>query len=99
MFLVLIFLVLISASSLSESVGHVVIFASPLFGHIIPLLDLAQKFSMHHHVTYVVSASLLDELERRGIISNNDEKNSTMNQFEIEFIGLFDGNIFGYEVN
>jgi hypothetical protein len=54
---------------------------------------------MHHHVTYVVSASLLDELERRGIISNNDEKNSTMNQFEIEFIGLFDGNIFGYEVN
>jgi hypothetical protein len=99
MMLVIVLIIVILTSPLSANVGHVVMFATPLFGHIIPLLDFAKQLSMHHHVTIVISAALLDVLEQRHLLFNNNEQNSRLNQNKIEWIGLFDGNTFDHTVS
>jgi hypothetical protein len=81
------------------NVGHVVLVTSPFFGHMIPLLDFAKRLSVHHHVTYVVSASKLDVLKRRGFLDENQNENSGSTQSNLEIIGLFDGNDGDYEVS
>ncbi|UJR12600.1 hypothetical protein I4U23_016775 [Adineta vaga] len=69
--------------------GHVVVITSPLFGHIIPLLDFAKRLSEYHYVTYIISASKLDIL-KPYVFTNKTETNTTI-QSGIEFIGLIDG--------
>ena len=93
----------LSVSSMAEihtgtnDVGHLVLITSPLFGHMIPLLDFAKRLSMHHHVTYIASASKLDMLKTLGLLDESEISNST--QSRLEFIGLFDGNDDDYKVN
>lgn len=76
--------------------GHVVLITSPLFGHMIPLLDFAKRLSMHHHVTYIASTSKLDTLKTLGLLDESENTNAT--QSRLEFIGLFDGNDDDYKV-
>ncbi len=83
----------------SRDVGHVVIISSPFFGHIIPMLDFAKRLSEYHYVTYVVSASKLDTLKRRGFISKNINNNNVNYRSRLEFIGLFDCNDDDFEVS
>ncbi len=99
MFRLSLFLMITLMRPLSGNGGHVVIFAPPLLGHISPLLDFARHLSMHHHVTYVVSASVLDEIEQPNLIFNNDAKSLTTHGLKIEFIGLFDNNTLDLEVS
>lgn len=79
------------------NVGHVVLITSPLFGHMIPLLDFAERLSEHHYVTYIVSASKLDALKRYKFLDENEDSNST--QARLQFIGLIDGNDDDYKVS
>jgi hypothetical protein len=65
----------------------------------IPLLDFAKRLSIHHHVTFVVSASKLDMLKQRGFIDQNDNENGNSTQSNLQIIGLFDGNNQDYEVS
>ncbi len=83
----------------TRNVGHIVLITSPLFGHMLPLLDFAKRLSLHHHVTYVVSASKLDMLKQRGFLDENENENSGSTQSRLEIIGLFDGNDDDYEVS
>lgn len=81
----------------TRNVGRLVLIAPPLFGHMIPLLDFAKRLSVHHHVTYIVSVSKLNELKRLGFIDEKENRRSS--QSRIEFIGLIDGNDDYYEVS
>ncbi len=83
----------------TKNVGHLVLITSPFFGHMIPLLDFAKRLSIHHHVTYVVSASKLDALKRHGFLDENENENSGSTQSRLEFIGLIDGNDDDYKVS
>jgi hypothetical protein len=83
----------------TRNVGHSVLITSPFFGHMIPLLDFAKRLSIHHHVTFVVSASKLDMLKQRGFIDQNDNENGNSTQSNLQIIGLFDGNNQDYEVS
>lgn len=93
------FFFVILACSSSVNVGHVAIFAPPLIGHIIPLVDFAKKLSMYHHVTFVSSATALDLLKHRGLIFKSETQNSQINQFDIEWISLYDEIIIDFEVS
>ncbi len=79
-----------------RNVGHIVIIASPFFGHMIPLVDFAKRLSLHHHVTYVSSASKLEVLKQRGFFDENENEST---QSRLEIIGLFDDNDEDYEVS
>ncbi|CAF3750851.1 unnamed protein product [Rotaria sp. Silwood1] len=82
-----------------KKVGHVVMISPPFFGHIIPLLDLGKRLSVHHHVTYIVSASKLDGIKQRGfLVDNENNPTNDSTRSEIEFIGIFDNNDSDYEV-
>ena len=83
----------------TKSTGHIVLITSPLFGHMIPLLDLAKRLSSHYHVTYVVSVSKLDVLKRHGFLDKNEYENDDLTQSRLEIIGLNDGNDADYEVS
>jgi hypothetical protein len=79
----------------TRNVGHIVLITSPFFGHMIPILDFAKRLSLHHHVTYVVSASKLNILKQYGFL----DENSGSTQSRLEIIGLYDGNDDDYEVS
>ncbi|UJR11563.1 hypothetical protein I4U23_015743 [Adineta vaga] len=100
LFLVLIFTStficsLANTTNKTRNIGHIVLITSPFYGHMIPILDLAKRLAVHHHVTYIVSASKLDILKRRGFIDGNEKNDSS--QSKLEIIGLFDGNNDDYE--
>lgn len=78
-----------------NNIGHVVLITSPLFGHMIPLLDFAERLSEYHHVTYIVSASKLDALKQYKLLDEN--RSST--QPRLELVGLIDGNDDDYKVS
>jgi hypothetical protein len=82
-----------------KNAGHVVLITSPFFGHIIPLLDFAKRLSVYHHVTYVVSASILDVLKQREFLTEYENNKLVSTQFGIDFIGIFDQNDNNYEVS
>ncbi|UJR12200.1 hypothetical protein I4U23_016377 [Adineta vaga] len=75
----------------------VIVITSPLFGHMIPLLDFAKLLSEYHYVTYIVSASKLGIL-KQYVFTNKTETNITI-QSRVEFIGLIDGINDDYEVS
>ena len=84
-----------NTSTNTKEVGHIVIITSPFFGHVIPLLDLAKRLCVHHHVSYVVSASKLEVLKQRRLLDENDASS----QSKLEIIGLLDGNDNDIEVS
>jgi UDP-glucoronosyl and UDP-glucosyl transferase len=55
----------------SESRKHVLFVAIPAFGHMIPLLQLAQKISPHHRVTFAVSQIKMKEIQERELLTDN----------------------------
>lgn len=86
---------IVNSCNETKNIGHIVVITSPLFGHMIPLLDFAKYLSLHHHVTYIVSASKLDVLKRRGFLDENSDSVET----RLEIIGLVDGNDDDNEVS
>ena len=86
---------MIGANTNTKEPGHVVLITSPFFGHIIPLLDLAKRLSIHHHVSYIVSASKLHALKQRGLL----DETSTSSQSRLHIVGLFDNNDEDIEVS
>lgn len=90
-----------SAETVAKDLGHVVIITSPFFGHIIPLLDLAKRLSLQHHVSFVISAAKLDVLKRRGYLEDEyqNQNVTSLHPSRLKFIGLFDGNINDIEVS
>ena len=86
---ILFILVLSIRHGTSSTIGHVVIFSPPLFGHLVPILDLARHLAQHHHVTFVSSVSVLSELRARKIIMD-DLDVAGIDGLRIEFIGLND---------
>jgi hypothetical protein len=53
---------------------------------LIATLELAKQLSAHCHVTYLISASKIKELEHKGLIT--DFNNSST----LDIVGLLDGN-------
>ncbi len=80
--------------------GHIVVLTSPFFGHIIPLLDLAKRLSTYHDVSYIVSVSKINILQRRGFLDEYRVDNS-VHPFKsrLKVIGLLDGNDNELEVS
>ena len=87
------------SSTEKRTIGHIVLIASPFYGHMIPILDFAKRLSIHHHVTYIVSASKLDMLQRRGFIDEITNESDSSVQPKLDVIGIRDGNNDDYEVS
>ncbi|GAU95661.1 hypothetical protein RvY_07244 [Ramazzottius varieornatus] len=51
---------------------HVLCISFPIFGHIIPLLELAKKLCEFHDVTFAVSSSRTEELKTRNMILSSE---------------------------
>ncbi|CAF0838818.1 unnamed protein product [Adineta steineri] len=86
MFILSLFLVLIFCSLSRENPNHILIIAPPFFGHMIPSLELAKQLSSYCHVTYLISANKINELDRKGFISDLN------NSKTLDIVGLIDGN-------
>lgn len=63
---------------------HVLVLAFPAYGHIIPMLELARKLSLHHFVTFAVSKIKLEALKKREIFSDGSDAGLT-------WLGIEDG--------
>ncbi|CAF0790606.1 unnamed protein product [Adineta steineri] len=86
MFILSLFFVLIFCSLSRENPNHILIIAPPFFGHMIPSLELAKQLSSYCHVTYLISANKINELDRKGFISDLN------NSKTLDIVGLIDGN-------
>ncbi|CAF4447981.1 unnamed protein product, partial [Adineta steineri] len=80
------FIVLIFCSLSIENNNHILIIALPTISRMLPSLELAKQLSTHCHVTYLISANKIKELESKGFspISNANRT--------LDIVGLIDGN-------
>ncbi|CAF0909256.1 unnamed protein product [Adineta steineri] len=86
MFTLSLFFVLIFCSLSRENPNHILIIAPPFFGHMLPSLELAKQLSSYCHVTYLISANKINELDRKGFLSDLN------NSKTLDIVGLIDGN-------
>ncbi|CAF0864046.1 unnamed protein product [Adineta steineri] len=86
MFTLSLFFVLIFCSLSRENPNHILVIAPPFFGHMLPSLELAKQLSSYCHVTYLISANKINELDRKGFLSDLN------NSKTLDIVGLIDGN-------
>ncbi|CAF4097406.1 unnamed protein product, partial [Adineta steineri] len=86
MFILSLFFVLIFCSLSRENPNHILIIAPPFFGHMLPSLELAKQLSSYCHVTYLISANKINELDRKGFLTDLN------NSKTLDIVGLIDGN-------
>ncbi|GAV06779.1 hypothetical protein RvY_16718 [Ramazzottius varieornatus] len=72
-------------ANVSSDRRHLLFLCKPEFGHMIPLLSLAQRLSVYHDITLAVSQIRLTEARARGIIP------SCSLDSKIAFYGVEDG--------
>ncbi|UJR17642.1 hypothetical protein I4U23_004538 [Adineta vaga] len=86
MFIVFLTVVLVFCTLPAENSNHILVIAPPLLSHMIPSLELAKQLSSYCHVTYLISANKIIELERKGFIPGSNTSNT------LDIVGLIDGN-------